>query len=121
MRAAIEEHWRASEAGDTRAEHAMYAEEAILEYPHSGERFRGRDRIAAQRLENPAERHFTVTRIRGTGDLWISECVITYGGVPTYSVSIMEIENGVVARETQYSGGQRSRTARGVSSMRLVR
>src|SRR5579872_5630725 len=39
-RAAIEEHWRASERGDTETEHAIYAEDGILDYPQSGERFR---------------------------------------------------------------------------------
>ena len=32
----------------------------------------------------------------------MSECVITYDGVPTYSVSIMEIADGFVSHETQY-------------------
>ncbi|WP_432837889.1 nuclear transport factor 2 family protein [Dactylosporangium sp. CA-092794] len=100
--AAIEEHWRASEAGGLEAEHAIYAEDAILDYPQSGERFRGRAKIAAQRGAHPAERHFAVLRIRGGGDLWVSECVITYDGVPTYSVSIMKFAGGRVAHETQY-------------------
>jgi hypothetical protein len=103
-RAAIEEHWRASEAGDTVREHALYAVDATLDYPQSGERFRGRDRIAAQRGGHPAERHFTVLRITGADDLWVSECVINYDGAPTYSVSIMEFEGDEVAREPQYFG-----------------
>jgi hypothetical protein len=100
--AAIEEHWRASEVGEVEAEHAMYAEDAVLDYPQSGERFRGRATIAAQRGAHPADRHFTVLRISGGGDLWVSECVITYDGTPSYSVSIMELAGGRVAHETQY-------------------
>jgi hypothetical protein len=101
-RARIEEHWKASERGDTDTEHAIYAADAILDYPQSGERFRGRSRIQAQRGGNPAERHFTVLRIRGGGDLWVSECVITYDGAPTYSVSVMEFNGDLVTHETQY-------------------
>ena len=101
-RAGIEQHWAASESGDSETEHAIYAEDAILDYPQSGERYLGRAKIKAQRGEHPAERHFTVLRIRGGGDLWVSECVITYDGVPTYSVSIMEISDGLVTHETQY-------------------
>ncbi|MFD5784148.1 nuclear transport factor 2 family protein [Streptomyces sp. NPDC126933] len=101
-RAALEEHWQASERGDTEAEHAIYAADAILDYPQSGERFRGRETISAQRGGHPASRHFTVHRIVGSGDLWVSECVITYDGVPTYSVSMMEFADGHVAHETQY-------------------
>lgn len=101
-RAAIEEHWRASERGDTEAEHAIYATDAILDYPQSGERFRGRATISAQRGGHPADRHFTVQRITGHANLWVSECLITYDGVPSYSVSIMEFADQQVVHETQY-------------------
>jgi len=101
-RTALEEHWRASERGDAEAEHSIYAADAILDYPQSGERFRGRGRIRAQRGGHPAERHFAVLRISGGADLWVSECIITYDGVPTYSVSIMEFDDGDVVHETQY-------------------
>ena len=102
IRARIQQHWDASESGDIDTEHAIYAEDAILDYPQSGERFRGRSKIKAQRGGHPAERHFTVRRILGHSDVWVSECVITYDGVPTYSVSIMEITDGLVTHETQY-------------------
>ena len=102
IRTRLQQHWEASERGDVDAEHAIYAADAILDYPQSGERFRGRSKIQAQRGGHPAERHFTVRRILGHGDLWISECVITYDGVPTYSLSVMEIADGLVAHETQY-------------------
>ena len=101
-RAAVEEHWLASDRGDTETEHAIYAADAILEYPQSGERFRGRATIAAQRGGHPANRRFTIRRITGGGRLWVSECVITYDDVPTYSVSIMEFADGHVVHETQY-------------------
>ena len=101
-RARIEEHWKASDLGETDTEHAVYATDAILDYPQSGERFRGRAKIQAQRGGHPAKRHFTVLRIRGGDDLWVSECVITYDGVPTYSVSVMEFGDDLVTHETQY-------------------
>ena len=82
-RARLEQHWAASESGDIDTEHAIYADDAILDYPQSGERFRGRSKIKAQRGGHPAERHFTVLRISGSGDLWVNECVITYDGAPT--------------------------------------
>jgi hypothetical protein len=102
IQARIQQHWDASESGDIDTEHAIYATDAILDYPQSGERFRGRSKIQAQRGGHPAERHFTVRRILGGGGLWVSEVVITYDGVPTCSVSIMEIADGLVTHETQY-------------------
>jgi hypothetical protein len=101
-RARIEQHWQASESGDVDTEHAIYAADAILDYPQSGERFLGRSKIQAQRGGHPAERHFTILRIRGGGDLWVSECVITYDGVPTYAVSVMEFTDDLVTHENQY-------------------
>jgi hypothetical protein len=102
FRARLQQHWEASERGDFDAEHAIYAEDAILDYPQSGERFRGRVRIQAQRSGHSAERHFTIRRIMGGGDLWFSECVISYDGLPTHSLSVMEISGGLVTHETQY-------------------
>src|SRR5690348_1613234 len=102
IRDQIQRHWDASERGDIEAEHAIYAADAILDYPQSGERFRGRSRIQAQRGGHPADRRFTVRRILGGGDLWVSECVITYDGAPTHSVSVMQFADGLVTRETQY-------------------
>jgi hypothetical protein len=102
LRERIQQHWEASERGDLDAEHAIYAADAILDYPQSGERFSGRSRIQAQRGGHPAERHFTIRRILGGGGVWVSECVITYDGVPTHSVSVMEITDGLVTHETQY-------------------
>ena len=98
----LEQHWKASEDGDVDTEHAIYAADAILDYPQSGERFRGRSALQAQRGGHPAQRHFTIQRIRGGGDLWVSECVITYDGVPSYAVSIMEFTGDLVTHETQY-------------------
>jgi ketosteroid isomerase-like protein len=102
IRARIEEHWTASERGDVDTEHAIYAVDAVLDYPQSGERFRGRAKIQAQRGEHPAERHFAISRISGGGDFWVSECVITYDGAATHSVSVMEFTEGFVTHETQY-------------------
>ena len=69
IRARVQQHWEASESGDIEAEHAIYAADAILDYPQSGERFRGRAKIQAQRGGHPAERHFTIHRIVDNDDL----------------------------------------------------
>src|SRR3954447_12374447 len=89
IRARVQEHWEASERGDIEAEHAIYATDAVLDYPQSGERFRGRGNIQRQRGGHPADRHFRIRRISGSGDLWVSECIITYDGAASFSVSIM--------------------------------
>ena len=37
-----------------------------------------------------------------SGDLWITEFVLSYDGVPSYAVSITEFREEMVANETQY-------------------
>jgi hypothetical protein len=76
----------------------------VLEYPQSGERIRGRRNIQASRTAQPSSKRFTVRRIVGTGDLWVTEFILAYDGQPSYSVSVMEFLDGKVARETQYFG-----------------
>ena len=104
VRAALEQHWTASDAGDFEAEHRIYADHAVLDYPQSGERIRGRASIRAARKAQPDRKRFTVRRITGTAGLWISELVLSYDERPFHVVSIMEFENGRVVRETQYFG-----------------
>ncbi len=102
IRAALDQHWAASDANDFETEHDIYHDDAVLEYPQSGERFRGRRNIQNQRANQPSTKRFTVQRIFGGGDLWITEFILTYDGKPSYTVSIMEFADDKVARETQY-------------------
>ncbi len=101
-RAALERHWTASDAGDFTIEHDIYHDDAVLDYPQSGERIRGRSHIRESRYLQPNRKRFTVRRITGHGDLWITEFTLAYDGKPSYSVSIMEFRDGLVAHETQY-------------------
>ncbi len=105
LRAVIGRHWEASDADDFATEHQIYRADAVLEYPQSSERIRGRANIQASRAAQPNLKRFTVRRILGRGDLWITELVMTYDESPYYVVSIMEFENGHVVRETQYFSG----------------
>ena len=102
IRAALDRHWAASDANDFETEHRIYREDAVLEYPQSGELTRGRSNIQNQRASQPSKKRFTVQRIIGSGDLWVTELVVTYDGKPSYTVSIMEFKDDKVARETQY-------------------
>ncbi len=104
VRAALQRHWQASDANDFTAEHKIYADHAILDYPQSGERIRGRERIQASRAAQPSKKRFSVRRILGCGGLWISELILTYDERPSYVVSVMEFEGGEVVHETQYFG-----------------
>ena len=102
IRAALDRHWAASDANDFDTEHQIYRDDAVLDYPQSGERIRGREKIQLSRTAQPNKKRFTVRRIVGSGDLWVTEFVLSYDGKPSYTVSIMEFVDGKVAHETQY-------------------
>jgi hypothetical protein len=103
IRAALDAHWRASASGDANAEHDIYLDDAICDYPQSGERILGRANLQALRSHHPGKPSgFNVRRILGRADLWITEYTITYQGKPAFTVSIMEFLNGKVIHETQY-------------------
>jgi ketosteroid isomerase-like protein len=102
-RAALERHWTAAAAGDQDVEHEIYRDDAVVEYPQSGERIRGRQNVQALRSHHPGKPSgFVVRRMLGEGDLWVTEYVIIYDGLPVQTVSIMEFRGGKVAREVQY-------------------
>ena len=102
VRAALQRHWEASDASDFEVEHEIYHEDAVLDYPQSGERIRGRRNIQESRTVQPNTKRFAVRRMIGSGDLWVTEFVLSYDGIPSYAVSIMEFRDKMVTNETQY-------------------
>jgi hypothetical protein len=105
IQAILAQHWSASAAGDLDGEHEIYEEDAVCEYPQSGERICGRENLKNLRGHHPGRPSgFTIRRISGSGNLWVTEYLIDYAGKPVYTVSIMEFEKGKCQRETQYFG-----------------
>lgn len=103
IREALDLHWRASAAGDVVTEHAIYENDAICDYPQSGERILGRSNLQALRSHHPGKPSgFEVRRILGQGDLWFTEYTILYQGHAAHTVSIMEFRGAKVVHETQY-------------------
>ena len=104
IREALDAHWQASATGDANAEHNIYADDSICDYPQSGERILGRNNLQALRSHHPGKPSgFKVRRIVGSDNLWVTEYIITYQGKPAYTVSIMEFrDDGKVIHETQY-------------------
>ena len=102
IRAALDQHLAASDANDFETEHRIYLDDAVLEYPQSGELTRGRSNIQGQRESQPNKKRFSIRRIIGSGNLWVTEFILTYDNKPSYTLSIMEFKGDKVARETQY-------------------
>ena len=81
----------------------FYHEDAVLEFPQSGEWFRGKENIQGWRQQYPMKLDFHPREIRGGGDLWVAETVLTYDGAnPINVVKIMQFDGDKIARETLY-------------------
>jgi hypothetical protein len=90
---------------DRDASHEIYHEDAVLEFPQSGERFDGVANFVQWRSEYPANVEFALDRVRGGDDVWIGEVRIRYDGGPwNFGVTILEFRGDKVARETIYFG-----------------
>jgi hypothetical protein len=104
IRRALDRHWTASDKCDYEAEHEIYDEDAVLEYPQSGARIHGGHNIQLARMAQLSVKHFLIRMILGSKTLLVTEYIIQYNGVPSYTVSIMEFCDGTVMGETQYFG-----------------
>ena len=89
---------------DAAVSHTLYAHDAVLEFPQSGERFEGVANFREWHDLYPDPVVLEVRRITGTGDLWVAECSISDDGGPWKpAVSIHEFRNGKIAVERIYT------------------
>jgi hypothetical protein len=75
----------------------------VLEFPQSGERFVGVENFSEWRSSYPASTSFDIREVRGRDDLWVVELLVRYDGGPSnYGVSILQVREDRIARETIY-------------------
>jgi hypothetical protein len=85
--------------------HEMYHEDAVLEFPQSGERFEGVENFREWRRIYPPKVQVRITRLRGRDDLWVMELTGRYDDGPWgFGVSILQFRGDKAAHETIYSG-----------------
>jgi hypothetical protein len=102
LRAMLEQHFEYARSDPDRA-HAMYHDDAVLEFPQSGERFVGVENFREWRSGYPASTSFGFREIRGRDDLWVAEVTVRYdGGTQNFGVSIIELRGERIARESIY-------------------
>ena len=100
--AMLQQHFEYAASDPNRA-HEMYADDAVLEFPQSGERFVGVENLREWRSNYPASTTVEFREIRGRDDLWVAEISITYDGGPwNFGVSILEFRGQKIVRESIY-------------------
>jgi SnoaL-like domain len=102
IRAAIVRYLGAG-GDDRETAHDIYHDDAILEFPQSGERFIGRKTIREWRERYPSSTRFRLRRITGSGATWTAEVLISYDGGPwMFGVAVYMFRSVKVARECVY-------------------
>ena len=102
VRKALVRHWE-YEGLDEDLSHELYHEDAVLDFPQSGERFVGKQNFLTWRKQYPAKIAFKIRRINGAGDLWVTENLISYDGGPwMFAVNILRFRGDRVASESIY-------------------
>src|SRR5918997_2984205 len=100
VRAMLEQHFTSS---DPHLSHEMYHDDAVLEFPQSGERFEGVENLREWRSSYPASTTVEFREIRGREDLWIAEVSISYDdNPPSLGITILELRGDKIARESIY-------------------
>ena len=102
IKAMLEQHFEYSASDPDRA-HAMYTDDAVLEFPQSGERFVGVENLREWRSRYPAETSFEFREVRGRDDLWVTELSVRYDtGPANFGLAIHELRGDKIALETIY-------------------
>jgi SnoaL-like domain len=102
VRAMLSQHFEQAGSDPDRA-HEMYHDDAVLEFPQSGERFVGLENFRGWRSNYPASTSVDFREVRGRDDLWLAEVSISYDQGPwSFGVSILEFRGDKIARETIY-------------------
>ncbi len=104
IRAALNTHWHASAAGDLETEHNISDDNAVCDYPQSGERTLGRSNLQAVRSHHPGKPSgFNVKRILGSA----GACGVSGSPDPCMSHSAKVRGVGVEGEGRDQSAGER--------------
>lgn len=89
--------------GDIEVMDELFHEDAVMDWPQSGERVVGGDNRRAIYKSFPTLPKITPRRVQVVNDLGVAEAVLDYGeGLPYQTVFIFEFRDGKIARETAY-------------------
>ena len=99
----IERWWQAAESRDWAALRAMMTDDFVMEWPQSGERFRGPDNaIAAVQAQQESPEPASEPEVEGSGNLWLVRLALRYGDEVHHYVGIFRFREGRVASTTEY-------------------
>jgi ketosteroid isomerase-like protein len=102
-RMVVERLLAALDAGRVEEMDDVFHDDAVMEYPQSGERIVGAENRRGVYGSFPGLPSIATKRIRCSGDLCVAEATLTYDGGSHYeTVFVFELRDGKIARETAY-------------------
>lgn len=97
--------FEAAEAADLERMRALVDEDVTMEWPQSGERFRGVENAAGALLANEVRPEVAdEPSIAGEGRHWTMRMRLRYGDDLYHYVGVFEILDGRIQRSTEYFG-----------------
>lgn len=103
-RGTVEHYWQALAQRDLETAYLLRHEEFVLEWPQSGERVKGRENLRAIEGAYDGSPEFVLRRLVGRGEFWITEATIGFEGQSSHVVSLIELKDGKISRQTDYFG-----------------
>ena len=101
----VERFFAASERGDASALAAMIDDDMVMEWPQSGERFRGRENVLGAMGAVEVKPQFAGSpRLIGSGQTWVLMVPLRYGEDVLQYVAVLELAEGRIRRATGYWG-----------------
>ena len=98
----VRQYWEYAGADVDHADE-IYHEDAVVEFPQSGERFEGRANFTEWRKEYPAEVRYRIRRTTARDDLVVVEVSVSYNDGPwRFGVQLLEFRDDKVAHERIY-------------------
>ncbi len=101
----VERFFAALERGDLAALESMTDDQMVMEWPQSGERFRGRENVLGAMAAVEVKPQFAGSpRLIGSGPIWVLMVPLRYGEDVLQYVAVLEVEQGRIKRATVYWG-----------------
>ena len=104
-RALVERFFAASERGDAAELALLMDDDMVMEWPQSGERFRGRDNVLGAMAAVEIKPEFAgEARLVGAGSIWVLMVPLRYGEDVLHYAAVVELDAGRVRRATGFWG-----------------
>lgn len=104
-RSVLEDLFAAQEAGDLEAMRRSVHDDIVMEWPQSGERFRGVDNAVGALTATETKPEIAgEPRITGAGGTWVAMIPLRYESEIFHYVGVFEIDEGRIRHTTEYFG-----------------